>query len=518
MASAAPSTVLAPAKRPRTFAAAASAGPRVIQTLRIVATGSLAARMRKMLEPKNTRPLRFCLRADRAFSGEDFSSLPLSTVRAAFTTALQHVARSLDMDAQACIMDHRVSLHVCKSQQSCFYLMEAVCSPAFAEAAIAHLRPCGGIIPMQLGRRTAAYAMRYEGENFAAAPFVLSFASAGGDLSMAHEGAAAFCCDYLQQFHIEPIWAVAVDAAGAVRSFHGLASTEEAARFPATRPRPAVSTCYVLVPGTRRAHDLVATLYQSRNVVEIVLDASAHELQITRLLARLPAAPSPAAGRATGAALPPVAPQEALPPVAETEGEETADSEQPGAVTTSGTQRGAAANNEEQPEAAVTGSERPGAATTGGGPPVAAASGGVQMGTAIVDGEQPETAVVSGVQLEAAADVNEQPEAAEGDGQRSGAEEEDMEMAFSPCPTSDEDEPFAEAGGDATEGGWQTPSRHGKQKGRRSDGPLPESKTKLPRTAGHPSKVKPKSKKHGTSATQLLLTRGDAADPSTSSA
>lgn len=467
--------------------------------------------MRKMLEPKNTRPLRFCLRADRAFSGEDFSSLPLSTVRAAFTTALQHVARSLDMDAQACIMDHRVSLHVCKSQQSCFYLMEAVCSPAFAEAAIAHLRPCGGIIPMQLGRRTAAYAMRYEGENFAAAPFVLSFASAGGDLSMADEGAAAFCCDYLQQFHIEPIWAVAVDAAGAVRSFHGLASTEEAARFPATRSRPAVSTCYVLVPGTRRAYDLVAELYRSRNVATVAIDNRDQELHITRLLSRLPAAPPQAtrhepAAREGSLAL--FRHGGLLDPVEEEAGEEerTAeadDDERQGSALTSAAQRaagttnaelGAIAGGSEQRVAAAGSGEQQVAAAGGDEQQVAAAGGDEQQVAAAGSGEQRATAAGGDEQLAVAAGGDEQLEAPIVDAEGGSGDE---RMG---CPSpglSDEEIPdAADGGGNFTVVQSRKP-RAGKQKaGQRDADPTP---AKILKADGLCLKARPTRAKHAAS-------------------
>ena len=466
-------TALSAAKRPKTFAAAA-APAKVVKPLRINATGGLAEVMRKIFAPQLVRSLRFCLRADKAFSGEDFASIPISTVRAAFTAAMQQLAGALGMGADDCIKDYLVHLTLCKSQVSCFYLMEAVCTPAFAEAAIAHLRPCGGILPMQLGRRSTAYAMRYEGENFAAAPFVLAITSAGGgEFSMAEEHAVELCSLSIQQFGIEPTWAVAVDRAGSVRSFLGLASAEEAARFPATRPRPAVSTCYVLVPGTRRAHDLVANLYATRNVAEVCLEATMLELHITRLLSRLPAAAPQAARRAASTDPPLAAPVGELPSIAEKEEEAEVEGDQQVAVT---------------PEHQV-------------------------AATAITEQQ-----VAAAQQVAETFDNGDQQGAAEEDGQQNAAGGSDLQLAMADSSSSSSDEEITEAddgtaGGAATGAGF-TEVRHGRKKrsSSRSDAQPAESAKLLKGRASKPQQTQPHRRRD---ITRLL---GDGAPASTSSA
>jgi hypothetical protein len=464
-----PRTVLASAKRPRTFAAAAASGPNRANPLRIDATGKpkLAALFKEWLAPKAKRSLRFCLRSDRAYSGDDFASLSLSTVRATFMVAMQQMARDLRMDAAECILDYKTGLSLCKSEVSCYYLMEAVCTPAFAEAAISFLHPCGGIIPLQLGRRSPAYAMRYEGENFAAAPFVLAITPAGGEASMADEQAAAVCFAALELgFHLQPTWAVAVTASGAVSSFHGLASLEEATRFPATRSRPNVSTCYVLVPGTRRAYDLVASLYQSRNVAELCVDNLMQEVNITRLLSRLPAARrvETAPGDPSGS--------DAMPTVAEAVGEE---SDQQVAAPGAADQQAAAPGAADQQAAA------PGAADQQVAAPGAADQQAAAPGTA------------------------DQLVAAPGGAGQEGDEMEEEQDA----PSDEEITEAAACAAEAAAGldGFQ-PVRHGKASKRSGGAQPPEGKAKLLKSAGLPSKVKA-APKTGIHATLAVLSKGD---------
>ena len=278
------------AKRHKTFAQAA-AGSSKVQAFRYAPRDAALERAKRMLLPKDTRPLRFSIRADQAFSGGDFASLSIDTVRAAFTAALQRVAADLSFEASGSIKGYHVLRHMCRAGTSCFYLLEAECTPAFAEAAIAYLHPVGGLLPMpMLGRKSTAYAMRYDGEAYDAAPFVLAFTSAG-DLSMVHEEAPSFCMELLEGASIDSAWAISVDVAGVVRAQQGLASVVEAARFAATRPRQPVPTCCVLVPGTRKAHDLVGTLYRSGNLMEVDLGPGGTQLlRVVRLMARLPAA------------------------------------------------------------------------------------------------------------------------------------------------------------------------------------------------------------------------------------
>lgn len=349
---------------------------------------------------------------------------------------------------------------------------------------------------------------------------------------MADEAAASWCSEFLEVgFFIQPTWAVAVDAAGAVRSFHGLASAEEAARFPATRSRPAVSTCYVLVPGTRRAYDLVAELYRSRNVATVAIDNRDQELHITRLLSRLPAAPPQAtrhepAAREGSLAL--FRHGGLLDPVEEEAGEEerTAeadDDERQGSALTSAAQRAAgttnaelgaiaggseqrvaaagsgeqqvaAAGGDDQQVAAAGGDEQQVAAAGGGEQQVAAAGGGEQRVAAAGGDEQQATAAGGDEQLAVAAGGDEQLEAPIVDAEGGSGDE---RMG---CPSpglSDEEIPdAADGGGNFTVVQSRKP-RAGKQKaGQRDADPTP---AKILKADGLCLKARPTRAKHAAS-------------------
>jgi hypothetical protein len=203
----------------------------------------------------------------------------------------------------------------------------------------------------------------------------------------------------------------------------------------------------VLVPGTRRAHELVASLYQSHNVAEVTLGTDVHEFHITRLLSRLPAAP-----RTEVASSPLGAPSAPLAPVGE-EGEEEMEEggEPPRAAEGGGEQLVPAVGSGEHLVVAVGSGEQLGAAVGSGDLLGAAVGSGEQLGAAVGSGERLEAAVRSGEQLGAAVGSGARLEAAVGSGEQLGADAIDTErssdnerMSASSAAPTDEDIPDAD--------------------------------------------------------------------------
>ena len=121
-----------------------------------------------LLAGRETLPLKFALRANRAHSGEDFASLTQGELRSAFLTSLNGVLESagrplLTLDStrykiRPCMPDASGSVH------TVFYALGVACSQDVADFLRQQVEASGAGIALDLGRSAPAHAMLYDGD------------------------------------------------------------------------------------------------------------------------------------------------------------------------------------------------------------------------------------------------------------------------------------------------------------------------------------------------------------------
>ena len=155
-----------------------------------VAKGSPLAAM--FLAGREALPLKFAIRANRAFSGEDFGSFPLAELRSAFLSSLNNVMEKggfplLHPDAV------KVKIRPCGRDasgavQTIYYALGVACTEEVAGFVRHHVETGGAGLPMDLGRSAPAHAMLYDGDNPADAQYHVditadSFGKVGPELA-----------------------------------------------------------------------------------------------------------------------------------------------------------------------------------------------------------------------------------------------------------------------------------------------------------------------------------------------